>query len=242
MIFLFTDFGASGLYVGQLRTVLADLAPSVPVIEIMNGAPSADPFRSAYLLAAYDDGLPPGSVILGVVDPGVGGERPPVAIRADGRWYVGPGNGLFDLVRRRAETVADFLISWRPAKLSASFHGRDLFAPVAARLATGQAGHDIILTDATAWQAKDWPDDLDQVIHIDPYGNAITGRRAATIAGAPSLRIAGVELLRARTFSDLPPGDGFWYENSSGLVEIAVNQGRADRVLNLTIGSPITWS
>ena len=73
-----------------------------------------------------------------MVDPGVGGTRPPVVVEADGRWYVGPGNGLFELTRRRAAKTRSFDIDFKPARLSASFHGRDLFAPVAAMLARGE--------------------------------------------------------------------------------------------------------
>ena len=88
-----------------------------------------------------------------------------------------------------------------------------------------------------AHRRADWPDDLREIVYIDHYGNAMTGLRAITLPGNTRLAVGGRVLERARTFSDRPPGTAFWYENSNGLVEIAVNQGRADRELGLAIGN-----
>lgn len=85
----------------------------------------------------------------------------------------------------------------------------------------------------------DWPDDLGEIVYVDHYGNAMTGLRAAILPPDARLAVAGCVLERARTFSDLPPGAAFWYGNSNGLAEIAVNQGRADRALGLAIGTPV---
>ena len=176
-------------------------------------------------------------IFLCVIDPGVGGARPAIILEADGKWYVGPGNGLFELVQRRAETTNSFDITWHPERLSASFHGRDLFAPVAAMLARGETPPGRLRNDGADRRA-DWPDDLSEVVYIDHFGNAMTGLRAGILPPNARLAAAGQQLERARTFSDLPPGMAFWYENSNGLVEIAVNRGRADRQLGLTIGTP----
>jgi len=137
MIVLFTDFGLDGPYVGQMKAVLHRDAPGVPVIDLFADAPAFDAKRSAYLLAAYAEEFPAPTVFLAVVDPGVGGARRPLMVEADGRRYVGPDNGLFEIVWRRARRRRGGAITWRPERLSASFHGRDLFAPVAARLAVG---------------------------------------------------------------------------------------------------------
>ena len=99
---LFTDFGLHGPYTGQMKAVLHQMAPGIPVIDLFADAPVGNPKASAYLLAAYAAWFPAGTVFLCVVDPGVGGTRPAIIIEADGRWYVGPGNGLFELVQRRA--------------------------------------------------------------------------------------------------------------------------------------------
>ena len=98
MIVLFTDFGLQGPYTGQMRAVLHQMVPGMPVIDLFADAPVGNPKASAYLLAAYAGWFAPGSVFLCVVDPGVGSARPPIIVEADGRWYVGPGNGLFELI------------------------------------------------------------------------------------------------------------------------------------------------
>ncbi len=238
MIVLFTDFGPAGPYLGQVKAVLQREAPGVPVVDLFADAPAAKPKPAAYLLAAYGVWFPPGTVFLAVVDPGVGGARRPVVVEADGRLYVGPDNGLFELVLRRAGSSRCREILWRPPSLSATFHGRDLFAPVAARLAHGEPSGDMLRAGAAA-RYPDWPADLPEIVYIDGYGNAITGLRAAILAPEVRLAVAGHVLARARTFSDVPPGGAFWYENSNGLAEIAVNGGRADRTLGLGIGTPL---
>ena len=237
MIVSFTDFGFHGPYTGQMKAVLHQMAPGVPVIDLFADAPVNNPKASAYLLAAYAAWFPPQTIFLCVVDPEVGGARPPVIVEADGRWYVGPGNGLFELVQRRASETRSWTIDWRPERLSASFHGRDLFAPVAAMLACGEPppGHP---RRDEADRRTDWPEDLGAIIYVDHFGNAMTGLRAAMLPEGARLAAAGRVLESATTFSDRPPGAAFWYENSNGLAEIAVNRGRADE-LGLAIGSPV---
>ena len=241
MIVLFRDFGLEGPYTGQVKTVLYQTAPTVPVIDLFADAPAGKPKPAAYLLAAYAVWFPPGTVILAVVDPGVGGTRGAVVVEADGRWYVGPDNGLFELVQRRALAVRSWDILWRPGAMSASFHGRDLFAPIAGQLARGIFPSEPQRSDEIG-RCADWPDDLAEIVYIDRYGNAMTGLRAAVLADTTYLRVSGRVLPRARTFSDVPAGTAFWYENSNGLAEIAVNAGRADAALDLALGSPVIIS
>jgi S-adenosylmethionine hydrolase len=238
MIVLFTDFGLHGPYIGQMKAVLHRTAPGIPVIDLFADAPVGNPKASAYLLAVYAAWFPPRTVFLCVVDPGVGGTRPAVILEADSRWYVGPGNGLFELVQRRAGETRSWDIDWKPEHLSASFHGRDLFAPVAGMLARGEPPPGRLCKDRADRRA-DWPDDLCEIVYVDHFGNALTGVRAKILPHTGRLAAAGRLLERARTFSDLPSGAAFWYENSNGLVEIAINQGRADRELGLSIGVPI---
>lgn len=233
MLVLFTDFGVTGPYVGQVRAVLARLAPAVPVVDLMHDAPAFDPRASAYLLAALTDPFPDDAVFVCVVDPGVGSDRAPALAAAGGRRFVGPDNGLFEIVLRRAAPAVLHRIDWRPDRLSTSFHGRDLFAPVAARLALGKS----VACSPTDRRHADWPDDLAEVIYVDGYGNAMTGLRAATVPPAAVIEVAGRRLSRATTFSDMPEGKAFWYENSSGLVEFAVNRGNAAARLGIGIGT-----
>jgi S-adenosylmethionine hydrolase len=238
VIVLFTDFGLAGPYTGQVKAALTQAAPGVPVVDLFADAPAGNPKAAAYLLAAYSVWFAASTVFLCVVDPGVGGERPPVVVEADGRSFVGPGNGLFEIVQRRAARARTWEITWQPPRLSASFHGRDLFAPVAAMLARGEPvpGEP---RDAGWSRQPDWPDDLAEIVYIDHYGNAMTGLRAGAIPAGARLTVAGQAIAKARTFADRPRGEALWYENSNGLVEIAVNQGRADRTLGLAIGTSI---
>jgi S-adenosylmethionine hydrolase len=238
MIVLVTDFGLVGPYVGQLMRVFHEQAPGDPVVTLFADAPVWNPKAAAYLLPPYTGGFPAGTVFVCVVDPGVGSHsHAPAAVRCDARWFIGPDNGLFELVRRRAREATDFRIAWRPPELSASFHGRDLYAPTAARLARGiQEG----LEPAEGLRMADWPDDLPEVIYIDHYGNAMTGLRASQLDRRADLLVGRARLRPAHTFAAVARGEAFWYENSNGLVEIAVNQGRAADVLRLAIGDVVT--
>lgn len=239
MITLFTDFGLSGPYTGQVKAVLAREAPGVPVIDLFADAPVQNPKAGAYFLPPYAGWFPPGSVCLAVVDPGVGSSRRALAVEAGSRWYVGPDNGLFEIILRRAHHAQVFEIAWRPEALSTSFHGRDLFAPIAARLARG-VGVGEAARPAPATRFADWPDDLAEVVYIDVYGNAMTGLRESLADSACAIEIAGHRLRHARTFSDLPEGEAFWYVNSNGLIEIAANRARADERLGIAVGTPLS--
>ncbi|HLO74902.1 MAG TPA: SAM-dependent chlorinase/fluorinase, partial [Magnetospirillum sp.] len=157
---LFTDFGSSGIYLGQVRSVLVGAAPQCPVVDLMSDAPAWNPRAAAYLLAALAPYWPADMVVMAVVDPGVGSKRLPLLAEIDGRWFVGPDNGLFAILARRAATCRTWAITWQPRALSASFHGRDLFAPVAARLAVGEAPESIGAVPAEPQASTPWPDDL----------------------------------------------------------------------------------
>lgn len=235
---MFTDFGLEGPYLGEMTAVLRRLAPEVPAVNLMADAPAFRPDLAAYLLAALlERPVLPGDVALCVVDPGVGGSRAPLACEVDGRWLVGPDNGLFEPALRRARQAATYRIAWRPERLSASFHGRDLFAPMAARLARGERWG---LAPAAATRFPAWADDLPAILYVDRYGNAMTGLRAARLSRGAVLEAGGTRMAYARTFCEAEPGRPFWYENSSGLVELALNGGSAAASLGLSPGDPVT--
>lgn len=238
MIVLVTDFGLTGPYVGQMAAVIHQNAPGVAVLNLFSDAPVHNPRATAYLLPAFSCDFPPDTVFLCVVDPGVGsGVHEPTILRVNDQWFVGPNNGLFNVLAKRAGAVKAWTISWAPERVSSTFHGRDLYAPVAARLARGE----LPPGDPAACPAgEDWPDDLYETIYIDHFGNAMTGVRARVLARDCTLSVKGRALTSARTFAEVPIGVAFWYENANGLVEIAVNQGRADGLLGLQIGDPVT--
>lgn len=238
VIVLFTDFGLEGPYIGQMKArILRDL-PGAAIIDLFTDAPTANPKAAAYLLAAYADEFPAGTVFLCVVDPGVGTQRPGVVVQADGRWFVGPGNGLFEIVTRRAAIISKWELAWDENSVSASFHGRDVFAPVAARLERGDKP--VGEARSASWNAfPDWPDDLAEIVYIDHYGNAMTGLRKGFVNPSFVLQANHVYLKSARTFADVPSGEAFWYVNANGLVEIAINKGNAADVLGIGLGSGI---
>lgn len=241
MIFTFTDFGIEGPYLGQMRAAILSVAPEVTVVDLMSNVPAFDIRAAAHLLPAVIAPLPVPSICVAVIDPGVGSERKPLALLADGRWYVGPDNGLLSVAAARAVAATWYEISWRPERLSASFHGRDLFAPVAARIALGEAPETWgAPLDPAETVSLNGPEDLEEVIYIDHYGNCMTGIRASGVEGSTELRVSGRSFPRVRTFSDVPPGTCFCYENAIGLMEIATNGGNAAVRLGLRLGSQVS--
>jgi hypothetical protein len=127
-------------------------------------------------------------------------------------------------------------ITWRPPKLSRTFHGRDLYAPVCAMLAVG--GRPAL--EPVAWGDRHgWPDDPAEIVYVDGFGNAMTGIRSEVVDASAVLEVAGRRIPHAETFARSAPGAPFWYGNSMGLVEIAVNGDSAARMLGLKVGDPV---
>lgn len=236
LIATFTDFGVHGPYLGQVKAVFLREAPAIPVVDLVTDAPAFRPQPAAYLLAALAPEMPVGSVLFCVIDPGVGGERAALVTEIDGRFFVGPDNGLFEPSMRRGHSVFCWEIRWRPQRLSSTFHGRDLFAPVAARLARGLPPEFAGCRPCEPPLRPDWSDDLAEIIYIDHYGNAFTGLRAGALPLDAVIMAGGTRITRARTYGDVPPGAPFWYANSIGLIEIAVNGGSASENLDLRTG------
>ena len=237
-IYLFTDFGSADLYVGQVKAVLHQYAPRAQIVDLLHEAPAFDVKASAHLLAALAGRIPVPSVTLAVVDPGVGSAREPVIVLADGKWLVGPDNGLLSVVLARAQAAQVFPITWRPETASASFDGRDVFAPFAGMLANGDLDT-AQLEQKPALDVSLAGDDLAEVIYIDHYGNAFTGLRAGIVARDARVSAGGHSISYARVFSEAAEGELFWYENSLGLVEIAANSANAAAKLGLRIGQPL---
>ncbi len=237
-IALLTDFGSAGPYTGQLRLLLQGLVPATPVIDLMADPPPFRPDLAAYLLPRLLQGMPEDTLYLCVVDPGVGSDRKALMMQAGGNWFVGPDNGLLALVARGAADVRCWRVEWRPPRLSESFHGRDLFAPLAARIISGEtvAASAIAVNEMVG---ADWAENSPRIIYRDVYGNLCTGLDAARLGRDRLLVAGGRKLPFARTFSDVRSGEAFWYQNAFGLVELAVNCGRADQVLGLEPGDEV---
>jgi S-adenosylmethionine hydrolase len=239
MIALFTDFGADDIYVGQLKASLLEHLPAeISIVDLLHSVSGFHVRGAAHLLDALQRRFPAGAVFLAVVDPGVGTARDAVILQADNKWYVGPDNGLLSVISARAAESQTWRIFWRPQGLSASFHARDLFAPIAAAIAAGEfpvAQVEVI----GELDVRFGPEDLAEMVYIDHYGNAVTGLRGVTLPRTAILAVQGRQVRYARVFADVPEGEIFWYENSVGLVGIAANRASAATQLRLHVGDPL---
>lgn len=239
MIVLFTDFGARDPYVGQVKARLAESAPLQPVVDLLHEVPDFNPHAGAHLLAAFAPVFPPGSVFLAVVDPGVGTPRDAVVVSAGGRWFVGPDNGLLSVVAGRSLDTRRWRIIWQPDVLSPTFHGRDLFALIAADIARGEFPA-AKLAPIDSLEVEFDAGDLARVIYVDHYGNAWTGIRGVTKEARVSA--AGNVFEHGESFGFVGKGEGFWCMNSVGLLELAVNRGSAAAAYGLKVGDPVQVS
>jgi len=238
MLLLFTDYGWHDPYVGLVKAVLAARAPGVPLIDLLHAVPDFNAHAGAHLLAALCREIPAGAVVLAVVDPGVGGPRAAAVVEVDGRFYVGPDNGVLSVLAGRAQSSRTWRIDWRPEPLSDSFHGRDLFAPIAAGIASGNFPADK-LTPAAGLQVQFDTAELPRILYIDHYGNAWTGLHGSLAERASNIEVKGSVLPWRRVFVEADKGEAFWHVNSSGLIEIAVNRGSAAEKLGLKVGDPV---
>lgn len=239
LILFFTDFGAAGPFIAEMELAIYRCAPEARVINLVSNAPVASPRPSAYLLAALAKGIPAGSIIVAVVDPGVGTERLPILARASGRTFIGPDNGLLSGVVRDIPDAVVEHIQWRPESLSVSFHGRDLFAPVAGHLAAHKPFPTQAI-DTSSIIGADWPVNEFRIIYVDHYGNAYTGIRGAGISTDAVFECTTTRIAHATVFANAAAGKPFWYVNSCGLVELAIDRDRAADRLGLRIGTPIS--
>lgn len=241
IITLLTDFGTADGYVGELKGVLAAEAPGCSVVDIGHDLPAHDVEFARLTLARYWRRFPAGTVHLAVVDPGVGAARAALAVASDERFLVGPDNGLLSpaLLLPGARAVELRV----PPAASPTFHARDVFAPAAARLASGAALDDLGAPAAdptihrTPEPRREASGELaGEVIAIDRFGNAVTNLMAARPA---RVSVAGVVLRLVRTYADLQPNEAGAVIGSTGLVEVVVREGRAADALQLVRGSPV---
>jgi len=269
-IALLTDFGTRDVYAGIVKGVLASRAPEARVIELTHDVPPGDIRTAALLLWQAQGFMPTGTVFLAVVDPGVGSGRRAVAMRLPNGHGVGPDNGLFSflfLPGRLPEAVTLDVSRLSMPGTSPTFHGRDVFAPAAARLATGAALSDLgspagsLVTLSTPRLDLGERRATGEVLRFDIFGNALTslgslratGTRVeltpcwqamapmAFEASAARVRIGShLQLPLSSTYADVPPGQPLAYIGSSGLLEIGVYGGRADELLGLSRGIQVT--
>ncbi|MDE0629282.1 MAG: SAM-dependent chlorinase/fluorinase [Bryobacterales bacterium] len=242
---LTTDFGTRDHYVGAMKGAVISVAPQVRVFDISHEIPSFDVAEGAFAIAQSFPHYPDGTVHVVVIDPGVGSARRPVAVAAGGHWFVAPDNGVLSLVLEAAGRFEAREVDLRHGlpRMSTTFHGRDLFAPVGARLAIGLP-FDEIGPEATALVRMNpaaASDGCGRVLHVDGFGNLVTSLRASDLPEGASLALGdGTVSARARAYASMPAGRLFLIVGSSGYVEVSMNRGSAADALGVRAGEAVT--
>jgi S-adenosylmethionine hydrolase len=251
IVTLLTDFGEQDWYVAAMKGVILSRFPSCRLVDISHDIPPGEVFSGSYVLSEAFHFFPEGTVHVAVVDPGVGGKRRALAATAEGHLLLGPDNGLLSLSHRGAEGGSVRAIRQEKfclEPLSRTFHGRDLFAPVAALMAQGGNPHDLG-PEIRGWTRLEFPAVsweggalMGKVIHTDRFGNGITNLTKEDVRerfGDLSVEVTvGNTVLRPirGTYTDVPPGEALALVGSSGRVEISVNGGSARAQLGLQPG------
>jgi S-adenosyl-L-methionine hydrolase (adenosine-forming) len=242
-----TDFGLRDSYAGAMKGVVLSLAPDAVLVDLTHEIPRHDVVAGAMVLEQAAPFFPIGSVHVAVVDPGVGGERADVVIEAGGRAFVGPDNGVLSLAARgpRAAYRIDNP-QFRAAKVSPTFHGRDVFAVAAGRLASGRPAKDsgpALESIVQLAVASDGPlrgDCRGSVLHVDGFGNLVTSLTAGPTEGRWELTCGqGFPVTGGKTFSDVAPGELVLYVGSSDRVEIALRDGSAAAATGASAGAAL---
>jgi len=248
LVTLTTDFGLADGYVGAMKGVILSCAPSAQVIDIAHNVPRHDITAGAFALAQAAPHFPDRTIHVAVVDPGVGGQRQAVIVDDGRQTFVGPDNGLFSLVAPTPRAVyAITEPQFRRDAPSTTFHGRDIFALAAGRLAAGarpeQAGPEVKLEGClTLPRSADHPPGalIATVVHIDAFGNLITDVGADELPAQPSFLVAGRVIgAVSSTFESVNRGDLVAYIGSGNTLEIAVREGSAANKLDVQRGAII---
>lgn len=259
IVALVTDFGSQDHYVGAVRGAVLAACREASVVDVTHDVPPYDVLAGAFALSAARGAFPGETTFLAVVDPGVGSARRAMALEAGGQRFVGPDNGIFSLVLAEQPAARVHEITnaglFR-ARVSPTFHARDVFGPVAGRLAAGMSLDEVgpPLVDpvrlaldpprrvgAAEWEAA--------VLHVDRFGNLVTtfGESdmevaLASVRGDPTELVVVVEgavLPLVRTYSDVCEGEACAMLGSSGRLEVSVNRGSASRQLGAARGAPV---
>jgi S-adenosylmethionine hydrolase len=250
---LLTDFGTADWYVGSMKGVMLGIDPTIRIVDITHGVPAGDILGGALALLSSYRYFPAGTVFVVVVDPGVGSERRGIVAAAGGYFFVGPDNGVLSPALARAEAPRAHAIEndrYTRPEVGATFHGRDVFAPVAAHLCSDPAlerfGPRVDDPVGLSWPE---PTETDggirgEIIHVDAFGNAITSIEAGRLGRfEPGEATVGCSSRGAIPLRDyyrqVGEGEPLALVGSSGLMEISVNRGNAARILNLARGDVV---
>jgi S-adenosylmethionine hydrolase len=245
IVTLTTDFGTADSYVAEMKGVLLSRAPSSVLVDVSHQIAPGNVPMGAYLVGRTWHRFPAGTIHLAVVDPGVGTVRRGLAIAAHGHHFVGPDNGVFTAVLRDAEV--EIVVLPTPSGASATFHGRDVFAPAAAALADGAQLSSLgsAFAGIPARLASNEPhlegsSLVGEIVYVDHFGNLITNLAAERVTSHAHLTVEDLDLGELkRTYGDVASGTLVAYAGSAGLVEIAVRDGSAAKQLSLGIGTPV---
>jgi S-adenosylmethionine hydrolase len=247
LVSVLTDFGVQDTYVGQMKAALLAVAPTATLVDLTHAVPPQDVVTGAFLLWAAVEAFPSGSVHLAVVDPGVGSDRRAVAAQARrGDLFIGPDNGLLVPALERLGGISGAVELrepgyWRASTPSATFHGRDIFAPVAGHLASGvplpRLGRPVELQKPFELPQ---PKGLQgEVVHIDGYGNLVTNLPADGLPERYVVSLAGRRIEPRPHYQAVGPGELLALIGSSGLLEISVRDGSAAHTTAARRGTPV---
>ncbi len=249
IITLTTDFGQRDSFVGAMKGVVLGIAPQVRIVDIAHEINPGDIRAAAFALMTAAPFFPPGTIHLVVVDPGVGSARKAIAIQCTEATFVGPDNGVLAWAIKDESSLEVRSLNnpdLRLPRLSATFHGRDLFAPAAAWLAQGRPFAEIG-PELDDFHRLDWPsvtpvgkDWQTEIIYVDVYGNAITALSGEKAADKQSVILPGDQRVPISAFySAVPKGSPLAVVGSSGFLEIAINGGNAAETFNLRPGTEV---
>jgi S-adenosyl-L-methionine hydrolase (adenosine-forming) len=251
IITLTTDFGLADSYVAAMKGVIATIAPQATVIDISHQIAPQSVREGAYVLATALPYFPPGTVHVAIVDPGVGSARRPMAAQVGGYFLVGPDNGVFTYALPASQPATcvqlDNPAYWLP-KVSRTFHGRDIFSPVAAHLSLGTPLHalgtpidDPVRFTVQHPRREPGGSIHGQVIHVDRFGNLVSNIPDAWLAGRLwTVRIAGQQIIGpSLTYAEAAPGQLLALVSSDATLEVAVRDGSAAGRLGVQAGEPI---
>jgi len=254
VVSLLTDFGLRDHYVAAVKGVLLAANPGLTLVDVTHLVAPQNVLQGSFLLAASYHFFPPGTVHLAVVDPGVGGERAPLAAKAGGHLFVGPDNGIFDLAFER--TAPELVVRlenrrYLSREVSPTFHGRDLFAPAAALLSLGVSLEELGPSHPYERRLPPLPRLVPgatvtgEIIHVDHFGNLISNIRMEAAAGGNQIPVLEVRLGSTpvlwgpATYEQAPPRTPFALVGSHGFLEIAVRGGSAAACTNCAIGARV---
>ncbi len=250
-ITLTTDFGTADHYVAAMKGVILGIAPRARMVDISHQVEPYGIAQGAFLIAQAYGCFPRGTVHVVVVDPGVGTSRRPILAEAAGQVFVAPDNGVLSMIYAREKHRVRIITAerWFRKPVSRTFHGRDVFAPVAAHVARGAPPSKMgkliqdylrsefgrpVRTGKRTWSGT--------VLHIDRFGNVVTDFRMSDLPdGRPYEMVLGPHRIArlAQNYDECGPGQAFLIEGSSGYLELSVHQGSAARLLGCGVGAPV---